>query len=216
MATRYLKTDLERIRSIYNDARIKYTDLQDKLDELKKKLTDSKRDVHLTVQGKEAARVKYSEEINKARAELDALIRKTSQSFSEARSDVDRFFGDLYRATPDKLDTNALELLKSDILTDTELSSMAERYADNATMRRMIGKYAQERSDKDKSNVSMRHLAQALNRKELPHLEAADSLIFWSEKGLRDDRALSDGIARKYDEQADRIIAEYGNISVNL
>jgi hypothetical protein len=147
---------------------------------------------------------------------LDSLISKTSQSFSEAREDVDKFFGDMYRATPEKLDTNALELLKSGILTDPELSEMAEKYADNATMRRMIGKYAQERADKDRENVSMRQLAVVLNHPELPHLEAADTLIMWCEKGLREDRVLSDGIARAFDEQADSIIAQYGDISVSL
>ena len=93
---------------------------------------------------------------------------------------------------------------------------MGEKYADNATMRRMIGKYAQERADKDKENVSMRQLALVLNRRELSHLKAADTLIMWCEKGLREDRALSDGIARAFDEQADCIIAQYGDISVSL
>lgn len=216
MAIRYLRTDLERIRGIYDNARTEYTQLQDELTRLKNKLMESQKDFKLTVQGKDAARTKYNGEIAVIRSELDSLISKTSQSFSEVREDVDKFFGDMYRATPEKLDTNALELLKSGILTDPELSEMAEKYSDNATMRRMIGKYAQERADKDRENVSMRQLALVLNRQELPHLEAADTLIMWCEKGLREDRALSDGIARAFDEQADRIIAQYGDISVSL
>ena len=214
MATRYLRVDLERIRSIYNDARTEYTRLHDELDKLKTALAESQGDFKLTVRGKDAARVKYNNEITRIRTELNSLISKTSQKFAEVREDIDKFY--MFRATPDKLDTNALELLKSGILTDMELSGMAEKYADNATMRRMIGKYAQERADKDKSNVPMRKLAQALNHQELPHLEAVDTLIFWSEKGLRDDRLLSDGIAKRYDEQADRIITLYGDISVSL
>ena len=216
MAIRYLRTDLERIRSIYDNARTEYTQLQDELTRLKNKLMESQKDFKLSVQGKDAARMKYNGEIAAVRSELNSLISKTSQSFSEAREDVDKFFGEMYRATPEKLDTNALELLKSGILTDPELSEMAEKYADNATMRRMIGKYAQERADKDRENVSMRQLALVLNRPELPHLEAADTLIMWCEKGLREDRALSDGIARAFDEQADSIIAQYGDISVSL
>ena len=216
MAIRYLRTDLERIRSIYNDARTEYTRLQDELTRLKNKLMESQKDFELTVQGKDAARMKYNGEIAAVRSELDSLISKTSQSFSEVREDVDKFFGGMFRATPEKLDTSALELLKSGILTDAELSEMAEKYADNATMRRMIGKYAQERADKDRENVAMRQLALVLNRPELPHLEAADTLIMWCEKGLREDRVLSDGIARAFDEQADSIIAQYGDISVSL
>lgn len=159
---------------------MKYTELQDRIDELNQKLTDSRSDIKLSAQGKDAARVKYGDEIRTTRAELEELIRRTSQSFSEVRKDVDRFFGDLYRVSPDKLDTNALELLRSDILSDTELIDMAEKYADNTTMRRLIGKYAQERADKDRFNENMRRLAQSLNHHELLHLEAADTLIYWN------------------------------------
>ena len=97
MATRYLRTDLERIRSIYDNARTEYTRLQDELTKLKTKLMESQNDFKLTVQGKDAARVKYNNEITRIRTELDSLISKTSQSFSETREDVDKFFGGVPR-----------------------------------------------------------------------------------------------------------------------
>ena len=52
MATRYLRVDLERIRSIYNDARTEYTRLHDELDKLKTALAESQGDFKLTVRAR--------------------------------------------------------------------------------------------------------------------------------------------------------------------
>jgi hypothetical protein len=38
----------------------------------------------------------------------------------------------------------------------------------------------------------------------------------WGQKAMREDRGLSDGIARVYDEQADRIFAGAENIYITV
>lgn len=47
-------------------------------------------------------------------------------------------------ANPDAVDTNALELLKSGIMTASDYSSMVERFSNNCTMTRLISRYARD------------------------------------------------------------------------
>lgn len=65
-------------------------------------------------------------------------------------------------ANPDAIDANALELLKSGVLTVNDYYSFAERYESNATMLRVISKYAldaSENSDNTKDAAALRILA---------------------------------------------------------
>lgn len=67
-------------------------------------------------------------------------------------------------ANPDAIDANALELLKSGALTVEDYYSFAERYESNATMLRVISKYALDASEnagdtKDKDAVALRILS---------------------------------------------------------
>ena len=67
-------------------------------------------------------------------------IRRDLESDVRASSTVD----------PDAIDTNALELLKSGILTADDIFSMVNKYDNNLTMLRLISKTAKELAD-DKS-----------------------------------------------------------------
>lgn len=210
--TTYLKIYLDEIRRNYNSARVKYTELQDELKAANDLLQNSLRDTRLSAKGKDEARVKYSGEINRLKREIEQLIKDTQKSFADTRSRADAVFGDKYRATPDKLDANALELLKSGVLTDAEIKNMAQKYSENATMCRLISKYAQERADKNHDR-EMQLLAISLKRITPKHLEGIDALILCAENGLRLDRVAAESGAKIYDKFADRIFSEYGNIS---
>ena len=50
----------------------------------------------------------------------------------------------------------------------------------------------------------------------IPYNEHLDTLIMWSQKAMRDDRGLSDGIARVYDEQADKIFADAESVYITV
>lgn len=61
-------------------------------------------------------------------------------------------------ATPDGIDQNGLELLKSGILTADDMESLVSKYDGNPTMLRLAGKYAKEMADtmKDPSDAPAR------------------------------------------------------------
>lgn len=50
-------------------------------------------------------------------------------------------------ANPDAIDSNALELLKSGIMTPDDYYALLDKYDNNSTMLRLIGKYAQAAAD---------------------------------------------------------------------
>lgn len=211
--TTYLQTYLNEIHRNYNTARLKYTELYNEFKKNEQQFYGVSRDTTLSVKGKSEASGKYRSEMSRIQREIEQLVSSAQKSFADTRSRADAVFGDKYRATPDKLDQNALELLKSGVLTDSEIQHMAQEYSENATMCRLIAKYAQERADKNPNNHEMQHLAISLKRITPKHLEGIDALILCAENGLRLDHVAAESGAKIYDKFADRIFSEYGNIS---
>ncbi len=77
-----------------------------------------------------------------------------NDALAEVRNALEAHLQSFYTASPDKVDRAALDLMQSGLLTGDEVENMAERYRDNVTMLRYIGKYAKENegtgSGKDK------------------------------------------------------------------
>lgn len=210
----YLKNYLEEIRSTYEDARKAYTRLFNEADKIAATWNEARTSKDLSAYGRDKAQAEYLRASAENKDQLESLISSTKKKFSEIRNRVDADFAGKFKINPDSLDMPTLELLKSGILKDKELSDLAERFNGNVTMLRMIGKYAQERADRNPDNKEMISLAAALrNSEKMPHLEATDTLIFYAERGLRPDKLISDGVAAIFDENADRIIKEAGDIS---
>ena len=71
-------------------------------------------------------------------------FRDSDTQFNAMRKELAAAIDDAYSAAPAQLDSNTLELLKSGILTGSEYTKLLEqaKAASNATMVRMIGKYA--------------------------------------------------------------------------
>ena len=71
-------------------------------------------------------------------------FRESDTQFNAMRRELAAAIDDAYSADPAQLDSNTLELLKSGILTASEYTKLLEqaKAANNATMVRMIGKYA--------------------------------------------------------------------------
>lgn len=208
---------LTKIRDEYTGARIKYTALNDELDNLN---SEWQRDLNrgwFDMKIKKDDTVKYENKKRELQKQILSLIDDTNTKFNEIKTEADTVFGVFNRATGEKLDIATLELLKSGILSNDELKALANDFNGNITMLRLIGKYAEERAKNDNNaNEEMKTLSNACKNAKIPYNEPIDSLIYWSQQGLRKDRALSDGIAKKYDEQADEIISEADGIFVQV
>ena len=105
-------------------------------------------------------------ELNKAEAAFKITETKVWPEFDtkckELRKELEKDVQKDSLANPDAIDANALELLKSGALTVEDYYSFAERYESNATMLRVISKYAldaSENADDTKDAVALRILS---------------------------------------------------------
>jgi hypothetical protein len=209
----YLRYYLEEIREIYNEARVKYTEIQDQLEAKEKRFWESQRSRDLTSSGKERSRMVWNEERAQLQGKLSTLIEDSSKKFKETRDKVEIAYRKKYGIAPENVDPNAMSLLSLGVLSDRELIEMADRYKNNHTMLRVIAKYADDRAQKDANNMDMRNLVARINYVDNPSLDAVDAMIHVAECGLREDRVVSDGIASgMFDKTADDLIARYGDI----
>lgn len=105
-------------------------------------------------------------ELNKANAAFKIAEARIWPEFDakckELRKELEKDVQKNSLANPDAIDANALELLKSGALTVEDYYSFAERYESNATMLRVISKYAldaSENADDTKDAVALRILS---------------------------------------------------------
>ena len=105
-------------------------------------------------------------ELNKANAAFKiaeaGIWPEFDMKCKELRKELEKDVQKNSLANPDAIDANALELLKSGALTVEDYYSFAERYESNATMLRVISKYAldaSENADDTKDAVALRILS---------------------------------------------------------
>lgn len=95
----------------------------------------------------------------KAYGLMDSYRRKVEGLTSELAEAVEQGNG----VTSAEVDANALELLKSGIMTPTDFERMAKEFGGNRTMTRLIGKYAEEtatQTDSPQEAQTLRVIAQ--------------------------------------------------------
>ena len=156
---RQLQDAFKSARSKYNEAFKKMDDAEKALNKLlkdnKAKLAD---DYEIKVLHKKLA-------YNEAKQEFDKIADYNNgvwADFAKEKARISKdFHNDLtahHLITPQGLDANAVELLKAGILTSADYNNLAQTYANNPTMLKMISKYALEASKKDVPVVERREL----------------------------------------------------------
>lgn len=91
-------------------------------------------------------------ELNKADAAFKIAESRIWPEFDtkckELRRELEKDVQKNSLANPDAIDANALELLKSGVLTVEDYSAFSEKYSGNSTMLKLVAKYALEASEK--------------------------------------------------------------------
>lgn len=206
---------LMKIRETYNKAREEYTLLNDKLDKIE---ALRKRDIErgwANPQFQKEDTETYQKNKAEVKKQISELINNTSAEYERIKAESEAVFGDYDRATGKKVDLATVELLKSGILRPDEVSALVKDFDGNSAMLRIIGDYAYKRGKEEKNNYLLTIGTQYKDYR-FPYKEHIDTLIMWGQKAMRDDRGLSDGIARVYDEQADKIFADAEGIYITV
>ncbi len=215
---RNVKEFTDRIRKAYLKHREEYVSLGNALIEGRKKWDEELRRGWRNPKEQQEARNKHDAKMRELREAFESIEDRAKAEFDEIKAECMQIFEPYNRATASMIDMPTLELLKSGILKDNELIELADSFADNVTMLRLIGKYAEERAKiSDTLDRKMTNFAMGCQRASFPYIEPVDSLAMWSLKAIRSDKDsiskenainLSNGIAKAYDEQADRLTAE--------
>ena len=210
---RYAKEFLEKINAKYKAHRAEY----ERLNELSKiKADEWKKEVNrgwTNQQMQKEARAKYDAEQSEIRKAIENLRAAANRDFENIIADADNVFGRYNRATGDKLDLATVELLKSGILSDDEIRALAEDFAGNVAMLRIIGKYADERR---KDNPEMAVLAHELKNAEIPYREPMETLAFWSNEGLNADAIKSTAYNNHYDDTYNELLTQSENVYITV
>ncbi len=195
---------LLKVRETYNKAREQYVELSDRVVKLNNEWEAERRRGWSNAEQKTADRERYDRMKKEAKKALADHIDGTNAKFQEILDECDRVLGYYDRATGDKYDIATAEMLKSGILRPEEYEALAKDYSQNTVMLRCIGDSALQAAEKTK-NEQLRQLGVTLKNHRFKYREPVESLIFWSQQALREDRDLSDGIAKRYDNEADQI-----------
>lgn len=164
---------MKKVEGIYKELAPEYIKAVENYKNIRDAIIATRNNRDLTEQGKKKRIEQLQEENRVNKAEMEALAATAEQRAQEVRKQVEKAFYNRYHANPEALDMKVLELLKSGILTDTELKNLASQYSDNATMQRIAGKYMEQRPDRELQQTG-RYLQQSASD---PHLRCIDGVI---------------------------------------
>lgn len=168
---------IEKINSSFIEARKNYTEwysafIEDDNRHLAE-LEARKKDY--TTEGYNSRLTAILEEKRVHAGKIAAQIDRFNAHIAKLRESCKAEFKDTYSISPRSLDLAAVELIKSGILTDTELFDLAQtEYNNNATMLRYIGNTLQKSEDMAMQRKGAALIARSLNS---PHLALFDELV---------------------------------------
>ena len=144
----------------------------------------------------------------RAKLTLQESRKAAQESYKEQANELRKrlveYTADLYRATPDKIDQGAMQLLNTGILSADEMEHLAGQYRNNPPMLRIIGSYAQKRADEAKDRETAKtfntlnwSLQKATDSQEV--LKCFDFLADFGGVSVGSERRLADTRAMHWD-----------------
>lgn len=156
----------KRLDAAFKDARKQYTDAYNAVKAAEGKLQDTNAEAKYGNLSKDEAEYLRDERalaLRKAEIVFENVQENVWPAFDTVRDELTQKLRAEVRAdgiaVPEDLDANAMTLLQSGILRVDELEALAERYADNYTMSRIIGQYAKTAYTDEKEPETRQRLA---------------------------------------------------------
>lgn len=151
----------QRLDTAFKTAREEYMEAWNKLQAAQKANTDAQAWRAETYRGEnDLRRQRARAQLLEAEHTFKAAESRVWAEFDRQKEAIRRDLESEVRATstvdPDAIDTNALELLKSGILTSDDIFSMVDKYDSNITMLRLISKTAKELADDKNTDTATR------------------------------------------------------------
>ncbi len=164
---------------------------------------------------KQIATLQLQEAEKKMRQETGRIWSAFDAKAAELRSALEKEVQTSNLADPSAIDSNAVELMKTGVLTVDDYFGFADRYDGNPTMLKLIGHYAKEAADSTddrKDRVALTVLAQDCAKGTGKTLKAWDSMMtaanYCSGRGGSGNRRPTPGVTLSMGEWWEQLSGE--------
>lgn len=164
---------------------------------------------------RQIATLQLQEAENKMRTETARIWAAFDAKAAELRSALEKEVQTSNLADPSAIDSNAVELMKTGILTTDDYFNFADKYEGNATMLRLIGYYAREAAtdaENRKDRIALTVLAQDCASGTGKTLKAFGELLtaanYCSGRGGNGTRSTTPGVTISMGEKWDELTAD--------
>ena len=201
----------KELDAAFRTARSEYAAVYDELTKAKENASAA----GLDAVKKQIATLQLQEAENKMRTETERIWAAFDAKAAELRSALEKEVQISNLADPSAIDSNAVELMKTGILTVDDYFGFADRYDGNPTMLKLIGHYAKEAADSAddrKDKVALTVLAQDCAKGTGKTLKAWDSMMtaanYCSGRGGSGNRRTTPGVVVSMGEWGDQLSGE--------
>lgn len=195
----------------FRTARSEYAAVYDELTKAKENASTA----GLDAVKKQIATLQLQEAEKKMRQETGRIWSVFDAKAAELRSALEKEVQTSNLADPSAIDSNAVELMKTGVLTVDDYFGFADRYGENPTMLKLIGHYAKEAADSAgdrKDKVALTVLAQDCAKGAGPTLKAWDSMMtaanYCSGRGGSGNRRPTPGVTLSMGEWWEQLSGE--------
>ncbi len=210
MSTKYNHFAKE-LDAAFRTARSEYAAVYDELTKAKENASAA----GLDAVKKQIATLQLQEAEKKMRQETERIWSVFDAKAAELRSALEKEVQTSNLADPSAIDSNAVELMKTGVLTVDDYFGFADRYGENPTMLKLIGHYAKEAADSAgdrKDKVALTVLAQDCAKGAGPTLKAWDSMMtaanYCSGRGGSGNRRPTPGVTLSMGEWWEQLSGE--------
>ena len=165
---------------------------------------------------RQIATLQLQEAEKKMRQETERIWSVFDAKAAELRSALEKEVQTSNLADPSAIDSNAVELMKTGVLTVDDYFGFADRYDANPTMLKLIGHYAKEAADSAddrKDKVALTVLAQDCAKGTGKTLKAWDSMMtaanYCSGRGGNGQRRDSPGVTLSMGEWWEQLSGDF-------
>ena len=210
MSTKYNHFAKE-LDAAFRTARSEYAAVYDELTKAKENASAA----GLDAVKKQIATLQLQEAENKMRTEAARIWAEFDAKAADLRRALEKEVQTSNLADPSAIDSNAVELMKTGVLTVDDYFGFADRYDGNPTMLKLIGHYAKEAADSAddrKDKVALTVLAQDCAKGTGKTLKAWDNLMtaanYCSGRGGSGNRRPTPGVTLSMGEWWEQLSGE--------
>lgn len=164
---------------------------------------------------KQIATLQLQEAEKKMRQEAARIWTEFDAKAADLRRALEKEVQTSNLADPSAIDSNAVELMKTGVLTVDDYFSFADKYSENSTMLKLIGHYAKEAADSTddrKDKVALTVLVQDCAKGTGKTLKAWDSMMtaanYCSGRGGSGNRRTTPGVTLSMGEWWEQLSGE--------